>query len=376
MTLLATIVLAVGVAISAAVAGALGLIGQPSQEAQPDPAATAQASASAAAPTPTPTPTPTGPVVGGWYAGASGLGVADGSFQRWLEQPVTIAGTWADQDGPAQTKLTPLTTEYRKWTGAMDIAIAGTVLGSDENYAAAAEGAYDTRWQKAAKNLAAARAEVKAPTFVRLFHEMNGFWYDNWVVTRSNAADYRAAHSRYVRILRATMPNVYISWSPNFRDHTGLPIEEWYPGDAVVDCVAPDYYDDDDNPGRLSVSAWNAEADDVDDVGNPLGPEAWRRFALEHGKPLCFPETGLKPSGGSVDHPQWIKAFNLWMNTHANTATWHLGQPIPPQAAGKVLYSIYFNVPHDDLDAYTIHGRGANPKSERMFRALEWGRRP
>ncbi len=340
---------------------------------EPSPAAQASPTVEAL---PTPTPSPSGPLVGGWYAGASGLGVANGDFEDWLGQPVTIAATWADQDAEAQTKLPTLRAEYKNWTGALDVAVGGTVLGSAENYAAAARGSYATRWRATAKNLAALRGDVDAPTFVRPFHEMNGFWYENWRVTADNVADYRAAHARYARILREAMPSVYISWSPNFRDHSGLPIEQWYPGDDVVDCVAPDYYDDDDNPGRLSVQDWDAEADNVDGVGNPLGVEAWRVFAQQHGKPLCFPETGLKPSGGSTDHPEWIRAFNTWLNTHANTAAWHLGEPIPAEAAGRVLYSVYFNVPHDGLAGFTIHGRGDNPKSERLYRQLTWGRAP
>lgn len=330
----------------------------------------------AAVASPSPSPVLTTPVVGGWYAGASGLGVADGAFEKWLKQPVTVAATWADHSATVQTRLTPLATEYADWDGAIDIAVGGTVLGSSENYRAAATGAYDKRWRAAAARLSKLRGTAKTPTFVRPFHEMNGDWFDNWAVTADNAADYRAAHARYTRILRAAMPQVYISWSPNSGDHSGLPVQQWYPGDDVVDCVAPDYYDDTSTQARYDVAAWNTEAGEVDDLGNPHGPEAWRQFALAHGKPLCFPETGLKPSGGSVDHPQWIKAFNLWLNEHANTSTWHLGEPIPSQAAGKVLYSVYFNVSHGGLDGFTIHGRDANPKSEKMFRSLTWGRQP
>ncbi len=358
-------------------AGASGfslLSGSDSDKASSGASASGAPSAAVSATGPSPSPSPSGPLMGGWYAGASGLGVADGAFQKWLDQPVTIAGTWADREATIQEQLTPLRDEYKDWTGAIDIALGGTVLGSSENYKDAARGAYDKRWIKAARNLAALRGETDAPTFVRVFHEMNGFWFKNWNITEANAADYRAAHTRYTRILRTAMPSVYISWSPNFRDHSGVPIEKWYPGDDVVDCVAPDYYDDDTNPGRLSVKAWNSEADDVDAIGNPKGPEAWRLFALKHGKPLCFPETGLKPSGGETDHPQWIIAFNRWLNAHANTATWQAGEPIPEAAAGTVLYSIYFNVPAGELDGFTIHGRGANPESEKVFRELTWGR--
>ncbi|MBL8930183.1 MAG: hypothetical protein JNL54_08685 [Kineosporiaceae bacterium] len=358
------------------IAGA-GLFGGTPTPSDPAVAGGASASAalspSAAVLEPSPTPTP-GPVMGGWYAGASGLGVADGAFASWLGQPVTIAGTWADQDLRAQTALSPLGAEYQAWTGALDIAIAGTVLGSGENYAAAARGAYDARWRTAAATLAARRGSLESPTFVRLFHEMNGFWYRNWAVNPGNVEHYKAAHARYVRILRERMPTVYISWSPNFRDHSGMPIERWYPGDDVVDCIAPDYYND--TQRNWTRAAWTAAADDVDQRGNPLGPEAWRRFAADRGKPLCFPETGLKPVGGVTDQPEWIKAFHAWLTTHANTASWELGDPIPAEASGKVLYSIYFNVLHDGMRGYTIHGAGANPRSAAAFRSLTWGRAP
>jgi hypothetical protein len=317
----------------------------------------------------------TGSTVGGWYAGASGTGVTNGKFGKWLGQPVTIAATWADQDDYAQRKLPTLTKEFKNWKGALDLAVGGTVLKSEENYAAAAKGAYDARWKEAAKTLAASRKGAVGPTFVRPFHEMNGDWYDNWTVTTKNSADFKKAFARYAGILRQAMPTVYISWSPNYSDHTGLSIDYWYPGDDVVDCVAPDYYDDGKSEARVDVDVWNKEADDHDWNRNPVGPEAWRQFAEKHGKPLCFPEWGLKPEGKGVDHPQWIKAFNAWMNKNANVSTWTPGEPLPEEAAGTVLYSAYFNVRHKDKDGFTIYGSGANPKSAALFPKLTWGNR-
>jgi len=313
--------------------------------------------------------------VGGWYAGASGLGVTSGAFATWLGQPVTVSAAWDDQSITAQRNLSSLSSEFGAWPGALDLAVGGTVLAGSENYASAASGAYDARWKAAAATLAARRGSARQPTFVRLFHEMNGNWYGTWMVTQSNQADYKAAWARYVAILRAAMPGVYISWSPNYTDHTGLPVTSWYPGDAVVDCVAPDYYDDGSSPARLSVTAWNTESTATDSLGNPAGPESWRRFALKHGKPLCFPEWGLKPEGSGVDHPEWIRAVNAWMNKFANTATWRLGQPIPRAAAGKVLYSVYFNVVHQGNPGFTIYGGGANPQSSALFPTLRWGNR-
>jgi Glycosyl hydrolase family 26 len=341
----------------------------------PAPAPSSSEPAPTTSPATSPSPTSATPLVGGWYAGASGLGVADGGLQKWLGQPVTIAATWADQNEKAQRDLPPLTGEYRNWKGAMDIAVAGTVLGSDENLAAAANGAYDKRWRKAAATLARNRKDAVGPTFVRPFHEMNGDWYENWSVTEENSADFKKAFRRYAQILRKAMPTVYISWSPNYLDHTRLDISYWYPGDDVVDCVAPDYYDAGAGKSRIDVAAWNAAADDQDGRGNPIGPEAWRRFAEQHGKPVCFPEWGLKPEGSGTDHPEWIRAVNAWMNQHANTASWHLGEPVPASAAGKVLYSAYFNVIHQGDPKYTIHGAGANPRSAAVFAKLTWGNR-
>jgi hypothetical protein len=355
-------------------AGRLPFSGTPQRPDRTLPATSAPSS-SAGSPTASPSPTPAGPLVGGWYAGASGLGVASGKFQRWLGQPVTVAATWADQGASAQKTLPAVRGEYKNWKGALDIAVGGTVLGSRENYAAAARGAYDVRWRAAAKTLAQSRRGVTAPTFVRPFHEMNGDWYDEWVVTKRNSADFKKAFARYVGILRQAMPNVYVSWSPNYGDHTGLPVAYWYPGDEVVDCVAPDYYDDGSSDARVNASAWNAEADDKDKIGNPQGPEAWRQFAQAHGKPVCFPEWGLKPEGSGTDHPVWIKAFNAWMNQHANTATWTLGEPIPDAAAGKVLYSVYFNVVHQGNTGFTVYGTGANPRTRAIFPKLTWGNR-
>jgi hypothetical protein len=315
-----------------------------------------------------------GRTMGGWYGGASGVGVADGKLSQWLDQPVTLAAFWADTSDEVQRTIPSLTSEYRNWDKAVDIAVGGTVLGSGENYAAAANGAYDDRWRAAARVIAQNREGAKGPTFVRPFHEMNGDWYANWVVTRANSADYKKAFARYAKILREALPEVYIVFSPNYGDHTGLPIDYWYPGDDVVDVVAPDYYNDYADQANGSVAGWNEAADDRDSNGNPQGPESWRQFAAKHGKPLGFPEWGLKPSSqGGQDSAAWVKAVNTWMNKHANHATWQIGQRIPAAAAGKVLYSAYFNVEHGGDPGFTIYGAGANPNAAAVFPHLKWG---
>lgn len=58
----------------------------------------------------------------GWLSGAAGEGVADGAFAAWRENPVPIAGTWADTSGEIQSALPQLAPggEYADWSGSLD----------------------------------------------------------------------------------------------------------------------------------------------------------------------------------------------------------------------------------------------------------------
>ncbi len=310
--------------------------------------------------------------VGGWYAGATGEGVLDGRFADWLGQPVGIVGTWNDTTDEVQRTQPSLTGELADWSGALDIAVAGTVLGSGESYAEAARGDYDDRWRQAADVIAAARRRATGATFVRPWHEMNGDWYREWAVTAETLADYRAAFRRYVTVLREALPEVYVAWSPNDGTHQNLPVSRMYPGDDVVDVIAPDSYD---WTGSAEVDAAGIRRylERSGPGGEPEGLETWRRFADEHGKPLALPEWGLchRPGCGG-DHPAYIEVMNAWMAEHATPVTWPLGEPIPAEAAGTVLYSIYFNTVHHGENGFLIHG-GPNPVAEALFPDLAWG---
>ncbi|MBK6873888.1 MAG: hypothetical protein IPK24_00310 [Kineosporiaceae bacterium] len=301
--------------------------------------------------------------MGGWYAGAGGVGVADGSFAAWQGEPLSIVGTWADGSDEEQRTVSGLTANYSGWKGAIDIAVGGTVLGSGENYSAAADGAYDARWRQAAQTIASVRKGASGPTFLRPFHEFNGTWFPEWSVNSGNVGDFKAAFRRYAGILREALPEAYIVWCPNSGDHSGVPVDTYYPGDDVVDVIAPDYYHDGYSEDPSSTS-WRG--------GSPLGIEAWRQYAAKHGKPMGLPEWGLKPDGGG-DSPEWITAVHTWSAQHANTATWQIGAKIPAAAAGKMLYMAYFNVVFGGDPAYTIHGYGANPRSEAVYQSLTWG---
>jgi hypothetical protein len=297
---------------------------------------------------------------GGWYAGTSGDPNAMDN--------ATIVGTWSDTSAAVQTDLSSLQ-RLSGWTGAVDIAVGGTVLGSGESYAAAAAGAYDARWRSAARALAAQREHASGPTFVRPWHEFNGDWYQQWQVTRATVGQYKAAFRRWAGIVRSIMPSAYITWSPNDTSHLDVNGAQAYPGDDVVDVIGVDSYDF--HPPGSGVAEVTAALERGSPTA-PQAPETWRKFAELHGKPIALPEWGLCPvsAGCGGDHPAYITAMHTWMDAHANTTAWAVGQPIPAAAAGRVLYSIYFDVVHGGDRGYTL---AANPRSAAVFAALSWG---
>jgi len=301
----------------------------------------------------------------GWASGASGPGVADGSFAGWRGSPVTVAATWNDGDAASQTDLPTLKGEFKDWSGDLDVAVGGTELGSGESYAQAAQGAYVQRWTTMAQNLQTARGDKPGTTFVRPFHEFNGNWYENWFVTPDRLEDYKKSFRLMAQTVRANCPRCKIVWSPGNGGSTGAArIADAWPGDDVVDVVGVDTYNANGNTRVTDPQSWQEYLGATND-GQPVGPEAWRQFAASHGKPISFPEWGLNSGGGGGDDPQFIQGMHDWMAQNAATAG-------DPNLAGKVLYDVYFNIAMGDNTGFVIKD-GPNPQAGKLYTSLRWG---
>lgn len=300
----------------------------------------------------------------GWSSGASGLEARDGRFSSWRRSPVTMIGTWADADAATQAEMYALM-ELSGWNGDIDIAIGGTDLTSDEDYERAAAGVYLERWKQQAVKLQQARAGKAGITYVRPFHEFNGDWYTGWQVTSKNLASYKAAFTLMAKTIREACPvKCKIVWSPNNDTSAGsASVSDAYPGDTVVDVIGVDYYNAHGNVVANTRDAW-VRARDVGTVQEPVGPEKWRQFAQARGKPLAFPEWGLRPEGGGGDDVEFIRGMHEFMSRHA-------AHPGERNIAGKVVYDVYFNVPLDS-DQFLIMG-GPNVRSSALYQNLRWG---
>lgn len=127
---------------------------------------------------------------------------------------------------------------------------------------------------------------INGPLLVRYAHEFNGTWYP-W------AGDPATLKRQWVQIAGALRDGMQLVWCPNV-DYPGAhPLEDYYPGDEVVDIVGMDGYSG--LPG----------------VGNRLPDKLfadtyWRLKTLAPSKPIMICETGVPRDGMQAP---WIRSL-------------------------------------------------------------------
>ena len=194
-----------------------------------------------------------------------------------------------------------------------------------------AAGDYNIHFQQLAENL------VKfglADTILRPAWEFNGDWYA-W-----RAKGKTAAFAEYWRQIVATMRAVpgagklKFCWNPTLGDQQ-FPADEAWPGDAFVDFVGVDVYDETWNAEtypwppdagateieRRQKKVWNEWI-----VNSPRGLAFWTKFAKSHGKPLAIPEWGLVSADhnhGGKDNPHFIAQMHAFLMDPANGVAFH-----------------------------------------------------
>jgi hypothetical protein len=302
--------------------------------------------------TPAATPLAAGPA---WHSGASGEEARDGSFASWRGRPLQVIAVWGDTSAEEQARISMLD-EYASFSGDVDVAVGALVQG--ETWTQAARGAFMDRWTRTVRTIKAKRAHATGTTYIRPAHEMNGDWMP-WSVNAANVTAFKQAWRLYVGIIEREFPAARVVFSPNNGTHSDIGIPQMWPGDDVVDVIGIDFYDG--WPAFNDRATWNREYGVVEKGDSPKGLGAWVTFAKRHGKPLAFPEWGLQTG----DRPFFIRAMHAFFLAHA-------ADPAKPGIAGRVLYDIYFNIPHDGNTAFKIFA-GSNPASATTYRSLTWG---
>jgi len=175
--------------------------------------------------------------------------------------------------------------------------------------------------------------------YLRPFPEMNGYWETECAYNQDGSprdashstAWTRKAFARIAVIVRGgtrasidhalaglglpgidrdlpvTTPKLRMVWNPQGFGAPDLPgnsSQAYYPGDAYVDVVGDDLYD------QHFHAAWSA---------------AEALYRAHPGKPFAFPEWGL----WGIDDPQFVRDMAGWLHTHPRTelATYYSGRP-------------------------------------------------
>jgi len=219
---------------------------------------------------------------------------------------------------------------------------SGTPQGT---LAAGAAGQYDASFVSLAQALVSGG---EGHAVLRLGWEFNGDWYPWSVTDATDAANYAAYFRAIVTSMRSVPGQAFgFVWNPNAGGSYGgaYTPAQTYPGNAYVDDIGIDVYDQCWSSPKTPAAAW-AEA-----TSGSWGLDWLVGFAAAQGKPITVPEWGLEGglSQGMGDDPAFVDSFGSWIAAH------------------DVAFTSYFSV---DADGTHDLRDGSFPASLAAFRTV------
>lgn len=294
------------------------------------------------------TPSASGP----WKSGASGVGVANGSYGTWRGSELAVSSTWSDNNtAAANFWQLDKGAEFGSWNKDLDIAVGGIDRG--ESWAAASKGSYDARWRASLTTLKNKWGSRSGTVYIRFAHEMNGNWYA-WSVNQSNAQDFIASWKRYRAIQQEVFPASKLVFNVNRESvNTGMDWRKTFPGSQYVDVMGVDYYNQ--YPYAGDAATFASAIQQTDNFGAPKGLAQHLAFAKSVGLPLSISEWSGNADNG--DSPAFIEGMYNFFKVNGGVG------------GGKLLYEVQFNV---DIDGkrWLLTGDSRMPKSAAKYREL------
>ncbi|MDP8968861.1 MAG: hypothetical protein M3N04_09700 [Actinomycetota bacterium] len=284
----------------------------------------------------------------GVYAGG-GNADAVGAFESRLGRTVNQVHDFQPKD--RWGKLADISWPLGRWNAsryAHRVTYSIPMLpDSGGTLAEGASGGYNSHFRLLALTLV---ASGDGGATLRLGWEFNGDWFRWSIGVPNGAADYAAYWRQIVTTMRSVPgANFKFDWCPNngssYVNGQRLDSASAYPGDAYVDYIGMDVYDQSWSAQRGDPSArWNEYLTRKDGLH-------WQRdFAAAHGKRISFPEWGLGhrvDGNGGGDEPYFVERMYEWIRTN------------------QVAYHNYFEFADSDLDAALFGGR--SPKASARF---------
>jgi hypothetical protein len=230
------------------------------------------------------------------------------AFATWRGRPLDVVEAWSDRS--TWSDIDNPTWLYQRWSGTPStMAFGVAMLPSDVSgvsLQACANGSYNTYWKKFGSVIS---SYGLGTSIIRLGWEFNGNWY---IWKASQPATWVKCWQQIVTSARATAPKLRWDWNVNRGQATGLadPTQA-YPGNAYVDIVGVDSYDN--WPAANSPSGWQAQ------LNGTQGLAYWLAFATAHGKLFSVPEWGNVSTGASAggDDPGYVTDMLAFFRAHA-----------------------------------------------------------
>jgi hypothetical protein len=300
-------------------------------------------------------PASSGSLLEGSYDGAAdpsqiaAFDAATGTHSKIASEYLPSNSGWTGMDG-AGGSLSWLTSAWQGKGYILSLGVpiiptdsSGTAVGS---LATGATGAYNSYFVTLAQTLVAAG---EGNTYLRLGWEFDGNWYPSWDAdTPSAEASFATYFQQIVTAMRSVPGEDFkFVWNPDASAFTesGYNVALAYPGNAYVDIIGLDAYDETWATPQTPANAWN------DTVQPELA--AAKAFAASQGKPLGFCEWGIaftSDGHGMGDDPLYVNNMAAFMQNAAN----------------DVAYESYFNF---NGTGNSILTNGQAPNSLTAFKA-------
>ncbi len=285
----------------------------------------------------------------GVYRGDAPLGPGKvDAYSAWLGRQVDLAeafepgATWEDVEGRSwqlgawsawvharagRRLLLTVPMLPGGWDGSGPTSGAGA--GEAVSLEVGAAGAYDAHFAALARNLV---AYGLGNTVLRLGHEFNGGWY-TWRAQGKEAAF--AAYWRHIVTAMRAVPGhaLQFNWNPTLGWSATRTDLAW-PGDAYVDTVGVDVYDQSWAAGTYPIPA-DATPAEVQRrralvwsqiLDGSYGLRYWQRFVVAHNKKLSISEWGVTSRAdghGGGDNPDFVSNMWQFIQSPANRVQFH-----------------------------------------------------
>ena len=236
-------------------------------------------------------------------AGVAAFGAATGTHPVYATDYLDKGDGWVAMASASNIKSWS-SSPYR-------LSIGVPILPSVGTLAQGATGAYNQYFTILGKNLV---SDNEADAVLRLGWEFNGNFFPWQVLTATDAANFVAYWRQIVTTMRA-VPGAKFKflWNPNSASPTTYNPEQAYPGNAYVDYVGIDIYDNFWGSPFTPAVSWGHQ------LIQQWGLDWLAAFAAEHNKPIAIPEWSdeYRTDGhGLGDDPLFIDNMANWLVTN------------------------------------------------------------